>query len=302
MILHFSEEIGLSVKGHINFDFVDINVMDDQKLFIDPCLIQISHDPWCERTWKTISSFFDCFYGAYRSNNQQQKMLLLSHAGEVNCTRLGYGDGWNGHGNTAAGLIEKFTDLSVLSTKIPTISEPMDLSLMTPDFNEDGLSDMLTNIIHLQLHEFTMGQLSKYGVRPNGVDSFWTWNVEECQWSLMQDAPAYFSAKGKILLVPKVIVHKRFLFRAEHFIQHEILTRMQVEHQYVDSKGILRKPPKKEMKQKLDRTDDGWRTENVVAFAEKLPESLRRYHKRVPEFYTDRAMSDDELDELIYGK
>ncbi len=39
---------------------------------------------------------------------------LLSHAGEQNATRLGYGNGDNGKGNTVDGLLEIFQPLEQL--------------------------------------------------------------------------------------------------------------------------------------------------------------------------------------------
>lgn len=32
------------IKGHENYDFVDINVLEDNLLFIDPILIEITKD------------------------------------------------------------------------------------------------------------------------------------------------------------------------------------------------------------------------------------------------------------------
>ena len=81
--------------------------------------------------------------------------LLLSHAGEQNATRLGYGNGDNGKGNTADGLLEIFQPLEQLISSIRTIGKAEDLPLLIPGFAEDGMSDLLTNILHECLNEFT---------------------------------------------------------------------------------------------------------------------------------------------------
>lgn len=43
---------------------------------------------------------------------------------------------------------------------------------MIPGFAEDGLSDMLTNILHDKLNTFTLKQIDKYGLHSNGYLNF----------------------------------------------------------------------------------------------------------------------------------
>ena len=120
--IHISSLLNVKNPGHKDFDFVDINMVDDQKLFIDPCLISLHRDEWCVNADTIINSFFDEFYSAYFNNDHEKKHELLSHAGEVNFTKLGYGNGNNGHGKTAGGLIDNFKPLEALVLKIDTIT------------------------------------------------------------------------------------------------------------------------------------------------------------------------------------
>lgn len=87
--------------------------------------------------------FFDCLFSTYRHHNTKLIKLLLPHAGEQNGTRLGYGRGDNGKGNTAEGLEKIFCPLEELITKIKTISKPEDLSVFIPGFAEDGMSGFI---------------------------------------------------------------------------------------------------------------------------------------------------------------
>ena len=73
----------LKQKGHENFEFIDVTVNDDN------------------------------LFKAYNTCNRQDMRCLLSHAGEQNATRLGYGNGDNGKGNTADGLLEIFQPLGI---------------------------------------------------------------------------------------------------------------------------------------------------------------------------------------------
>ncbi|MFC6653371.1 hypothetical protein [Paenibacillus rhizoplanae] len=179
---HISTLLNYSQPGHSNLEFVDINVLDDQALFIDPCLIEIQQGAWYKNATNLLNNFFNEFYRAYRNNDTHRKIELLSYAGEINYTKLGYGNGDNGHGNTAEGLLETFKNLEQLTVNIPTITKPMDIPVTISGFSEDGLSDMMTNILHLQLNEFTLAQLAIAKVEPNSEDTFNTWDAATSAW------------------------------------------------------------------------------------------------------------------------
>lgn len=173
---HISELLNYGRTGHSHFEFVDINVLDDQALFIDPCLIETQRGPWNNNATKLLDNFFNKFHEAYRNDDTLKKLELLSSAREINFTKLGYGKGDNGHGNTAEGLLVTFKNLVSLTVNIPSITKEMDLPVTISGFNEDGLSDMITNILHLQLNEFTLEQLAIANVKPNSEDTFNTWD------------------------------------------------------------------------------------------------------------------------------
>ncbi len=45
-MLNISDYFGFGCKGHENFNFVDVDLSDDIRLFIDPLLIEGADDPW----------------------------------------------------------------------------------------------------------------------------------------------------------------------------------------------------------------------------------------------------------------
>ena len=151
---------------------------------------------------------------------------MLSHAKEENATRLGYGRGNNGKGNTADGLMEIFKPLEQLVKNINTIKTPVDLTILTPGFAEDRLSDLLTNILHEKLNAFTVSQLKKYGIECNTIRRFWTWNMMGSKWAEVEK-PSYSIDGQEILLVPKWIVRNRYLFNINQFFSKIILERYQ---------------------------------------------------------------------------
>ena len=274
----------------------------DRKLFIDPSLISISKDPLCVESNQVISSYFDKFYTSYRNGDTTGINELLAHAREVSDTHIGYGGTFNGSGNTAKGLMDKFSNLSSFITKINSVSLASDLPVFIRDFDKDGLSDMITNIIRLQLYNFTQKQMALYGISSNSTCSFFTWCVEKNDWDYIRNVPSYAHENGNILLVPKEIVQKNYLCRAEHFFRHVILERMQHDETYTDSLGKTIIPYKKELEAKINKQNKAWKQDFVIDYTSQFPDALSEYHKRIPEFYYNRRMTDDELDFTVYGR
>lgn len=287
------------VKGHLHYEFIDVAVNDDNLLFIDPLLIEIAGDKWCQEANAAIKSFFDEFYKAYREEDMVKKKMLLSHAGEQNGTRLGYGRGDNGKGNTVSGLLEIFASLNQLLPEISTMEKAEDLPLLIPDFAEDGLSDLLTNILHEQLNKFTLKQIKKYGVESNGCLPFWTWDVKDSCWKRIE-RPSYCVDGQELLVVPKHIVRKKYLFSTSQYFNRIILERIREEGGYMDGDKPI---PKKEIVKAKRFSGDHWQYDESVSYTKKDNDALSEYHHKLPYFYTENGgpMEDEKLDELIYG-
>jgi len=297
---HISELLNHSRTGHNHFEFVDINVLNDQALFIDPCLIEIQRGRWYDDATNLLDNFFNKFYEAYRNNDLNKKLELLSCAREINYTKLGYGNGANGHGNTAEGLLETFKNLEKLTMNIPSITKAMDLPVTIPGFNEDGLSDMITNILHLQLNEFTLEQLAITNVKPNSEDTFNTWDIATSSWKKVT-SPCYRFENKKILLTPKHIVRKKYLFGANQFLMRVILERAKKATAYTNPKGKIRyRTTKKELKIAIPKEDHNWRYKYINEKTENDQSFLTDYHNIIPYLYTNKSMTDAELDKFIY--
>ncbi|XID92243.1 hypothetical protein ACF3MZ_27875 [Paenibacillaceae bacterium WGS1546] len=297
---HISELLNYARTGHSHFDFVDINVRDDQALFIDPCLIEIQQGTWYSNATKLLDNFFNKFYEAYRNNDTSKKLELLSCAREINFTKLGYGKGDNGHGNTAEGLLVTFKNLERLTVNIPSITKAMDLPVTISGFNEDGLSDMITNILHLQLNEFTIEQLAIANVKPNSEDTFNTWDLVSSSWKNVT-APCYRYENNKILLTPKHIVRKKYHFGANQFLMRVILERAKKETAYTNPKGKTRyRKTKKELKLAIPKEDRNWKYKYINEKTENDQSFLIDYHDAIPNLYSNKAMTDAELDQFIY--
>lgn len=299
---HISSVFKISNPSHALFNFVDINLNNDQKLFIDPCLISSHNDEWCNISTDLINDFFNQFYESYKTNDYNKKLELLSHSSELNYTKLGYGNGKNGHGNTPEGLIQDFKLLEKLVPQITSISNVIDLPVLITGFNEDGLSDMITNILHQQLNSYTLDCLKKYNISPNSTDEFYTWDKNSSSWISIEQ-PCYKYNNEKILLTPKKIVRKKYLFSADQYLKRIILEREKEANSSINSKGKkVYNISKKELFKKLKKDTKTWKYEYNIDKTISDPTFLSDYHKSIDSFYFDKGLSDETLDKFIYSK
>lgn len=293
--MYFSDYINVGKKGHSNYDFVDVCLDKDNQVFIDPALLEMAQDSWGKEANECLQSFFDEMFCAMKKNCEQE---VLCHSGEQNATKLGYGStGVNGKGKTQTGLQDSLRGLKLLLGKIPTISKSVDIPVLVEGFAEDCMSDLITNILHEKLNQFTAAQMHKYEIPSNGRVEFWTWDRNQRSWVLVNKESWLYKGK-EILMVPKNIVRSNYLFKAHQYLYSVIADRIREE------KG-WEKMSKKDVLDNIPRSKgDHWEYEEVIAYSIKDPETLTEYHKRIPGFYNraNGMMDDDDLDLAIYGK
>lgn len=291
--MFITESLGLS-KGHSGISFLDVRTDDDTELFIDPCLIALGKDDRSIDAKNIISDFEDTLYSEMRSG-RWHTTHVFNEAHEIHDTGLGYGNGRNGKGKTPDGMRESLNGLCSLANGIPEISKIQDISVFVQDFAEDCMSDLLTNILHLLLCEFTAEQMSLHNVEPYGFHEITSWDRITHQW--VSSTQPYWLIDGKrILLVPKHWVRKRFLFNAHQYLCCVIIERMREEHGY---DGLS----KKDIWHNMERDTEHWEYDRVIQFTEENPDTLDEYHKRMLWYYrrAHGQMSNADLDCAVYG-
>lgn len=289
-----SEYMGIPYLGHEHFDFVDVRLNQDNRLFLDPCLIELSQDPWCKNAAVTMQRYFDCLFDAIR-NGTLHTSNLLTHAHEQNATKLGYGNGQNGKGKTAAGLYDSLSPLFTLVHQIPTITKAEDIPLLVQKFAEDNLSDLLTNVLHDELYQFTAEQMALYGCPPQDDVTYYTFDAKTCTWIKVKRRGWLYNGK-ELLLVPKSIVRKRYLFNPRQYLSLIIIERMMEADNMKDMRKV-------DVINNMPKPSKDWLYKKVVSFTQNNPDALVKYHELLPSRYSDkRNIQDDEfLDDLIYG-
>lgn len=298
--VHISQKFNLGEKGHIDYEFVDVAINDDVKLFLDPCLIELSEDEWGIKANKLINSFFGQLFEAYRNDDDVRIMNLLSYAGEQNGTRLGYGRGNNGKGNTPEGLAKILLPMKKMIADIQTISKPLDVPLLIVGFAEDGMSDLITNILHTHLTDYTIDILGKCVDIEVKDRTFSAWNIDLMKWEKVRKKSILVDGK-EILLVPKNIVRKQYLFSTSQYFSRIVLERMREEGEYTDING--KKLSKKEVLREKRFSGDHWQYKENIDYSTQHNDVLQEYHEKISGFYLNNGgpMSDEQLDEVVYG-
>ncbi len=293
--MFISEFLRADNKGHENFEFVDVNLDSDTPVFIDPCLIEKDNTSWCADASKKIDSFFDGMYTEFR-HGDIRKSGLFNHAGEQNATKLGYGNGFNGKGKTAEGLADSLSGLKLLAKDIPTISCIQDMSVFVEGVAEDCTSDLITNILHGHLNDFTADQMEKYGCRPQGEKNIWTFDHVNKEW-IQEVRPCWEYNGSEILLVPKRIVRKNYLFHPHQYLYSVIIERIRRENGWDDL-------TKHDIWDNLSKTGEHWEYSKVRSYSREYPDAVTEYHEKIPYYYGKKngTMSDQDLDSVVYSR
>ena len=291
--MHISSYLGIP-RGHQNFPFVDVTTRKDTQLFLDPCLIERSSDDLSKYATTFISDFEDQLYWDMR-HGYWDITAVLDEAHEINDTKLGYGNGYNGKGKTPQGMRDSLNNLCTLANRIPSISQIQDISVFVEDFAEDCMSDLLTNILRLVLNQFTADLMYAYGKEPSGMHIIKSWDLQSHMWA--ESEQPYWNISGqKILLVPKWWVRKNFLFKAHQYLYGVIIERMRREAGYDDLAKI-------DIWKNMNRNSEHWEYNKVIEYTQEHPDALREYHSRMPYYYNRSAgcMDDNDLDRSVYG-
>jgi hypothetical protein len=102
---HFSGHFGLNISGHVDIDFIDINLNTDTHLYLDPCLLEGSADIFSKDCTEIINSFFDKIFDCCEQHDLDKLYSLLEFAHEPNETKLGISQNQSmGRGTTAEAL------------------------------------------------------------------------------------------------------------------------------------------------------------------------------------------------------
>ncbi len=287
---------------HKEIEFVNTKTNGDVLLFIDPVLIDVGQTDFCKKAKVILDDFFNQFYNAYYINNNiASKRILLSHAMEINDTHLGYAI-QNGHGNTEDGLLEIFKGVEDYITRIK-ISKIFELVLYVPNFAEDGMSDLLTNVLYNELSEFTLKICQKYSIKTSICPEERSyWDCKTHKWKKYNGNSLVVNGKP-FLLIPKEIVQKSYKFTVDNFLRSVIVQNICDEAAYYDNstKKEVRPLSKDKVREQLIK-ENGSALNAIKNFSQKDATLLNQYQNIVLQKYLTLQLSDEQLDVILYDK
>lgn len=316
VVMIFSEYFDLkNVDGHSSIDFIDIDIVNDTKLFIDPSLIEGSNDIWCNEASILINSFFNNVFECYGDTEEKERLMeLLNYGHEPNETKLGLSESKSkGKGTSDEGLYQIFKDIykrDLVNKKL--IEKPMDLCVFVHDFDKDRMSDLVTNILRKKLCDFTLMQCKKHNfdISDNEINIGKSWNYKlECWEDVVSRVPLVNDEP--ILLVPKKIVRRNYIYSVNEYLNKKVLEHRQQYHvenntelaqlKYSKARGEYIAPPSKRTireKEICETPSKDYVTEYTINNPELIIEFREEAKRRIK--LGDYTLRDEELDELLY--
>lgn len=229
-----SEIFNLPILGHEDIEFIDIDEQRDTELYIDPYVIEAYSDSFCNRAHECISTFFLQVFNACKDRDHERLRYLLSFASEPNETNLGMKRiSRYGKGSTANELMSLFFEFyNSVKVNSEWTSRPLIMCMYIKHFDKDHMSDLITNIIRHLLVEFTIEQCSKWDIELTSKNEFlgYYWDSQSLRWKEMYGPALSIDGGHNLLLVPKYIVRKNYVYDIERYIKQYVLKERQMWH------------------------------------------------------------------------
>lgn len=170
---------------HGNFDFLDVDVDTDTRMFLDPYLILTDDNPESDRFKILIETFFTKVTSDYYSNYDISN--LFDHFHEIKENRLGMSSYGSIQGNGTGSILseELMNEINKYLTLYPLCFKTLDeLSIIVKGISNDRISDMTTSLCLKELISFTEKQLHKHRISiPHAKRNFYIWDESSLKWS-----------------------------------------------------------------------------------------------------------------------
>jgi hypothetical protein len=206
-------------------DFVDVDVTNDLRVFVDPHALRLLRSEWGNECATLVQNFFETVMQAIREGEDGLARQLLSSLHEPNETHLGLSAGESRGRAMADGLANDVWDAlsSSEAAESGLLEDLEDAVLLVDGISSDIISDVTTNIIRQSLIAYTQTVCQWYSIPLiDDVDSGPMWDPESKEW-FNDFEPMPVAASGKLLLVPKSIVRRRVDYDAEEYYRDFIL-------------------------------------------------------------------------------
>jgi hypothetical protein len=306
----FSQAFRLA-KSQAELDFVDVALLRDNRLFLDPFAIAQERDRWSEDAARTISIFFQQVVDDIRGGHEANARDLLLNLREPNETRLGYSANRPQGAGIGEQQAEEIFEALTESTAVREgfISSLQECELMIPGIGHDKISDLTTNVLRGHLVEYTQSQCELHEVPLQNVPIDPIFNTDTMRW---EDQFVYLPVwrNRPILLVPKAIVRFSPAYNHGKYYQHYVLNFLKVRElnaAHSDLVRLIRNERKNTVRRVVRKKDLAQRypraKEFLFEFSRDNPEVLRQYRQDLERMERIDGPSDtDSADETIIAE
>ncbi|MFW5420996.1 hypothetical protein J0910_30725 [Nocardiopsis sp. CNT-189] len=221
--MRVSEYFGIDRKQS-ELDFVDVDVIKDTPVYIDPSCIRWLSDDWSEQCNIMLTTYFDSLLDAVRQGDRERTLDLLAKLREPNETHLGISKGKSAGRALGAKSIRTLGDKLAESRAAQTglIEDLEDTALFIDGVGRDVISDITTNILRGTLINYTQSVSRFYDIPTEEVPSGFVWDPSRQEWEEdYTELPT--SESGKLLLVPKVIVRNGLHLKKDEFLRNYLV-------------------------------------------------------------------------------
>jgi hypothetical protein len=229
MVIVGDDKMKVSEYYHLNrtqpeLDFVDVDVVGDVRIFVDPRALRLLDSEWGAECRYLIQNCFKTVLDALRLGNDDQALLILSALREPNETHLGLSRGraqGRALGNESAIDVADSLSQSV-AARTGLLEDLEDTILMVENIGPDIISDMTTNIIRNPLIKYTQKMCEYYDIPLQNVASGRLWNPDSHEWFTMMVKQPVVNGR-RLLLVPKSIVRLHIDYDPQEYYRLYIL-------------------------------------------------------------------------------
>ena len=288
--------------GQDALDFVDVDVQGDDPFFIDPHALRTLQTPWTDECVTLLQDYFSTVLDAIRTGDHARAQKLLRQLREPNETHLGFSQGRSRGRALGPQSSHDVWDALLGSEAIKSglLEDLEEAVLMIEGVSFDIVSDIATNVMRQPLIRFTQAECARYSIVTQEVGSGPMWDPAKREW-FQQYEQLPVAADGKLLLVPKIIVRKKFEYRPDDYFRHYVLEFLMEEELAANTQLVylLRDgTPRVNKKDLVAKYGRGKRV--AVSITKEHPEILDHYRK-AKRRKTGRSLDHDELAEEMPG-
>jgi len=282
-------------------DFVDIDVTEDRKFFVDPHAIRLARTAMSREATGLIQRFFSHLLDVIRTGKDGKAYEYLRYLLEPNETHFGYSVKFSRGRALGPDSAQDVLNALKKSTAVQTglLRDLEDAALLIEGIDRDIVSDMATNIIRPILVTYTQQMAALYGIPTQPVKIGAIWDAEASEWRTGDVADLPIGPRGALLFVPKLFVRIVFERDRREYHRNHVAPALEAEEIVAGSALVkLLKSGEPRVTKKDLKKEHGDGKPTTIRVTQRRPDLLDDYRKAIGERIR-RAVSQEDLAEVL---